>query len=497
MEVLELDSLFLSKRILVDTEECKDFVSGGVLVSNIDGTIKRIFTSQEEINSWMFRSTGADVYDFKNKIIMSGLIDANVNICSGSGLEDFSSITKAASAGGYTCIVDNPMFSKPATTTLKNLKAKIVDARSKNSLNIDVGFWGGVTRDNHDELIAMANQGVCGFKAILNPQDSHPDFSHLCKEDLKKALEVLEEINCVFAIKPDMELKEPIIPENANLKDYNTYLTMKHPSMEKCGIEMVLDLIKEHKMKIHLTDLSSSEFAPLIQKYRNQKTPKQSTLSVETSLHYLSLASEEIGSGMTEYKCSPPIRNGKNKRQLWDSMKMYDFFNISSSHLPSSIKTKCLIGGRNRGNFIEAANGISSLQFGLPIFWTECRKNRMSIHDVHQFMSCNPAKLCGFDKNKGKLKPGYDADFCIWDPDEEWTITKEATLFKNIISPYFGKTVVGRVYATVVRGYFVYDANRPNETDEPIGTVVLKKPMKRSERAIRFTDNDNNEDDEL
>lgn len=265
--------------------------------------------------------------------------------------------------------------------------------------------------------------------------------------------------------------------------------------MEKSGVEIVLDLIKDHKMKIHLTDLSSSDSLAMVQKYKNQKTPKQSSLSVETSLHYLSIASEDIENGKTEYKCSPPIRNGKNKNQLWESMKSYDFFNVSSSHLPSSIKTKCLIGGRNRGNFIEAANGISSLQFGLPIFWTECRKNRMSIHDVHQLMSCHPAKLCGFDKNKGKLKVGYDADFCIWDPDEEWTITKEAAFFKNKISPYFGWTVKGRVYATVVRGYFVYDANHPKNTDEAIGTVILKKPMKRSERAIRFETDD--EDDEL
>jgi len=64
MEVLELDSLYLSKRILVDSDDCKDFVSGGVLVSNIDGTIKRILTSQEEINSWMFRSTGSEVKIF-------------------------------------------------------------------------------------------------------------------------------------------------------------------------------------------------------------------------------------------------------------------------------------------------------------------------------------------------------------------------------------------------------------------------------------------------
>lgn len=61
MDTTELDSLYLSKRILVDTDECKDFVSGGVLVSNIDGTIRRIFTSQQEINSWMFKSHGAEV----------------------------------------------------------------------------------------------------------------------------------------------------------------------------------------------------------------------------------------------------------------------------------------------------------------------------------------------------------------------------------------------------------------------------------------------------
>lgn len=75
-----------------------------------------------------------------------------------------------------------------------------MEARKSKGLNVDVAFWGGVTNDNHYELIAMANVGVCGFKAILNPQDSYPEFSHLSREDLKKALEVLEETNCVFAV---------------------------------------------------------------------------------------------------------------------------------------------------------------------------------------------------------------------------------------------------------------------------------------------------------
>jgi allantoinase len=254
---------------------------------------------------------------------------------------------------------------------------------------------------------------------------------------------------------------------------------------------MIIALIKQHKTKTHITDVSQYESMQLIQKYRNQKTPKQSSLSVETSHHYLSLSSEEIGKGSTEFKCSPPIRNLKNKRGLWDFVKAYEFNNVSGSHLPSSISKKCLIGGKNRGNFIEATNGISgSLQFGLSIFWTECLKNNMSIHDVHRFLSQKPAKLVGMEGNKGKLKIGYDADLCIWDPDEEWTITKEEALFKHKISPYFGRVVKGRVYATAVRGMFVYDSNHPCLPSESLGTVILKKPMKHSERAIIFQEDE-------
>lgn len=238
-------------------------------------------------------------------------------------------------------------------------------------------------------------------------------------------------------------------------------------------------------MKIHLTDLSSAENLTMIQKYRNTATPKMSSLSFETSNHYLALMSEEIGNGKTEFKCSPPIRNNNNRNSLWDAMKSYEVFNVSSSHLPSSIKSKCLIGGRNRGNFIEAANGISSLQFTLPVFWTNCQANNMTILDVNRFLSYHPAKLCGLDKNKGRIQVGYDADFCIWDPDEEWTVTKDETLFKNKICPYYGKVLKGRVYATVIRGYFIYDINNPR-FDDPVGNVLLKKPVRRSERTIAF-----------
>lgn len=56
-----MDALYTSERILISSDECKKLISGGILVEHSDGTIKRIFTSQEEINSYLFVQHGAEV----------------------------------------------------------------------------------------------------------------------------------------------------------------------------------------------------------------------------------------------------------------------------------------------------------------------------------------------------------------------------------------------------------------------------------------------------
>ena len=65
------------------------------------------------------------------------------------------------------------------------------------------------------------------------------------------------------------------------------------------------------------------------------------------------------------------------------------------------------------------------------------------------------------DKNKGKIQVGFDADFCVWDPDAKTTVLKDDILFKNKICPYIGKELKGKVCATIVRGYIVFDADDP------------------------------------
>jgi hypothetical protein len=56
-----MDSLYLSERILVNNDLNSKLISGGILVNQEEGTIRRILTSQEEINTWLFQDHGVEV----------------------------------------------------------------------------------------------------------------------------------------------------------------------------------------------------------------------------------------------------------------------------------------------------------------------------------------------------------------------------------------------------------------------------------------------------
>lgn len=163
---------------------------------------------------------------------------------------------------------------------------------------------------------------------------------------------------------------------------------------------------------------------------------------------------------------------------------------IVSDHSPSTPDIK-LLCGTNRGDFMNAWGGISSLQFGrfynihvsqnqklivnnlagLSLFWTHCQKYNFTIHDVPRLLCNAQAELCKLDKFKGKIRIGYDADFCIWSPEEEQCIKRDMIEFQNKDTPYMDKTLTGVVHATIVRGHIAFELNKAFDT--PHGKIIL------------------------
>ena len=74
---------------------------------------------------------------------------------------------------------------------------------------------------------------------------------------------------------------------------------------------------------------------------------------------------------------------------------------------------------------------ILNVILGLSIFWTHCREYGLGLEDVCRVMCESQANMCGIQNFKGKIEEGFDADFCVWDPEEEFLVSPEIIQFRN------------------------------------------------------------------
>ena len=73
--------------------------------------------------------------------------------------------------------------------------------------------------------------------------------------------------------------------------------------------------------------------------------------------------------------------------------------------------------------------------------------------DVIAKLTVNPAKIYRLE-NAGTIREGGNADLCLFNPNEEYVAESFASKSKN--SPFLGRTMKGRVVATICDGKKVY-----------------------------------------
>jgi allantoinase len=185
---------------------------------------------------------------------------------------------------------------------------------------------------------------------------------------------------------------------------------------------------------------------------------QNSKVTVETCPHYLTLESEQIPDGATEFKCAPPIREHSNRNHLWTAIYdgVIDF--IATDHSPCLPAMKLKTQGINdEGNFLRAWGGIASLQLSLPAVWTEARSRGYAVSRVAEWLCAAPARLAGLDHRKGRIAPGCDADLVIWNPDARFTVDPMKLEHRHKITPYTGRALLGVVEVTFLRGIKIFE----------------------------------------
>jgi allantoinase len=388
--------------------------------------------------------------DFGELAILPGLVDSHVHVNEPGRTEweGFFTATRAAVAGGYTLIVDMPLNSLPATTTVAALEKKRECARAAS--RVDWALWGGVESDNQAHIEDLAEVGAPGFKAFLI-DPGIDGFTMVTERELRAALPHVAKSRLPLLV--HAELSGPIDGAarelaNADWRKYETYLRSRPDEAEIAAIELMLKLCNEFGFKLHIVHLATSKAVDLLRAAKAEGLP----VTVETCPHYLFFAAEEIPDGATLHKCAPPIRTRENREKLWEALRegVIDFVVTDHSPCPPEMKKF------EEGDFRTAWGGIASLSAALPVMWTEASKRGFGFMDIAYWMAARPAKLTGFGQQKGKIAVGLDADFVVFDPEVEFVLTEEHLHYRHRVSPYLGRKLKGIVRETYVRGQCVF-----------------------------------------
>ncbi len=416
-----------------------------------DGTVVAVEPAGADLTGDRVLELGPD------EVLLPGVVDTHVHVNDPGRTEweGFASATRAAAAGGVTTLVDMPLNSIPPTVDPSALSVKRATAQGRTW--VDVGFWGGAVPGNVAHLRPLSEAGVFGFKCFLL-HSGVDEFPALTTAEVEEAMREIRTFDGLLLVHAEDAGSIDHAPA-AHGRAYADFLASRPRGAENLAIARVLELARRTGCRVHVLHVSSSDALPMIASARRDGV----RVTAETCPHYLTFAAEEIPDGATEYKCCPPIREAANRELLWEGLRDGSIDVVVSDHSPSTAALKHL----DTGDFGTAWGGVSSLQLGLPAVWTGARARGFTLGDVAAWMSSGPARLVGLER-KGRIAPGYDADFAVFAPDASQRVDPGRLHHKNPVTPYADRSLVGVVRSTWLRG------QRVETTDGPRGRLLTR-----------------------
>lgn len=382
------------------------------------------------------------VLDAKGRYVMPGLIDLHVHLRE-PGFEYKETIAtgaRAAAAGGFTTICPMPN-TRPATDCADRIRYVLEKARQESIVNILP--IGAITREQEgSEPVNIEELKEAGAIALSEDGKSVMDTS-VYMEAMRQAAQYKIPI---FAHCEDKALvgKGAI---NAGSKAEELGLSGISNAVEDIITARDIIMAKESGVQLHLCHISTRDSVKMLELAKREGLP----VTGEACPHHFILSDEDILSKDTNYKMNPPLRSREDVKALKKALQDGAIDVIATDHAPHSEVEK----GKP---FAEAPFGIVGLETAFALSFTELvRKGYLTISQLVEKMSVNPARILGIDR--GCIDVGRIADLVIIDPEEEYCIDKEAFHSKGRNTPFEGRRVQGRIINTFVAGKMVYEAN--------------------------------------
>ena len=197
------------------------------------------------------------------------------------------------------------------------------------------------------------------------------------------------------------------------------------------------------KAKVNIQHISSGNSVEMVRFAKSLGA----NVWAEASPHHFSLTEEAVLEHGTLAKMNPPLRTEEDKNKIIQGLKDNTIEIIATDHAPHSVEEK-------EREFSKSPSGIIGLETSLALGVTNLvRKNHLTMMELLEKMTINPARLYNFDL--GYISEGSKADIVIFDDNKKW-IVPNTFASKGVNTPFVGKELYGEIEYTICNGEIVY-----------------------------------------
>jgi dihydroorotase len=423
------DSLLIRGGRIIDPSQETD-KTGNLLVK--DGKI-----------AWLGEGTPPDedfaVLDAAGLIVCPGFIDLHCHLRQ-PGDEEKETIatgTRAAARGGFTTVCCMPNTNPPLDNEAMMNYVRTVAAREGVIRVFPIGC---VTVGRKGKEPADWNEMEMNG-AVAFSDDGSPVADPAI---MRRALEYSRDFS-----RPIIDhCEDPSLGAGGQVNEGVASLEMGlrgvPAAAEENMVKRDLEIAKETGGHIHIAHVSTGGSVDLI------RAAKEAGVHVtaEVTPHHLTLTDEDVLKYGTLAKVNPPLRTKRDTLALLRALNDSVIDIVATDHAPHTKADKACVFGR-------AAFGISGLETALGSLAGLILKSELSLNNMIAALTVGPARVLGYAK-LGTLETGAPADICIFDLYKEWVVDADRFASRGKNTPLNGKTLRGKVMATIYVGNPVF-----------------------------------------
>jgi dihydroorotase len=314
--------------------------------------------------------------------------------------------------------------------------------RARTDATIPVGFLAAITKGQKGaeltEMGELADEGAAAFT-----DDGHPvRLPGL----MRRALQYASITNRPLALHEE----EPSLSRDGQMHEGAVSAELGfagYPSVaESLMVGRDLALAAYEGQPLHLMHLSAKESVELLAAAQAEGL----SATGEVTPHHLCLTDEAVRSLDSNLKMNPPLRGADDRAALIEGLRNGTIACVATDHAPHARHEKEV-------PFEEAPFGVTGLETAFAALYTFLvEPGLLTLETLIERMSAGPARAYGFEPPR--IAVGAPANLVLLDPNTMWQVTEGGFRSRSANSWLLGKTLKGKVLATVADGRLVHEA---------------------------------------